>query len=99
MGVGARAVVRAVGRSCVPRGRVFKYAAMAAICSGLYVYLKAGMRGVPFVMNSRMAASLPPALSFDSSGPNMPDTSVGRVWQTPHDCSNNRRPNFYCSLR
>ena len=57
------------------------------------------MRGVPLLMITRMTSSRPPELSLESSGPYMPETKVGLVWQTPHDCSNSRRPNFCCSLR
>ena len=68
---------------------------MAAIWSALNMYLKPGMRGVPSATIPRTTSWLPPAVSRDSSGPYMPETSVGRVWQTPQCWSTNRRPSIW----
>src|SRR5712671_890164 len=72
---------------------------MAAIWSGLYVYLKEGIRGVPLVRTPRITSAFPPAVSLLSSGPYIPAINVGLVWQMPHDVSYNRQPSFCWSLR
>src|SRR6476661_1343939 len=72
---------------------------MASTWAGSNRYLKPGMRGVPFMMVSRMTCSLPPAESFDSTGPNCCALICGLAWQTPQDWVTRRWPNCCCPVR
>ena len=82
---------RAPARTDRAGGPRFTYAAIAAISSGSKWFLNPGMRGEPLAMK-RAAASSPPSVAPDRTGPYCGLPGCGGVWHTRHDWLNRRMP-------